>query len=399
MKKFGIGLLVFALAICLAVPAMAEFKPYGSMRLGLFWESHDFNDYDPSWTTDDDDSGIMVDIADITRFGAKGDISDSLYAQIELGLIGQENETGYTWATYNGDNNEVYTRLVYARWNFGGGTLTVGQDYTPVTFVSRQEGPGIFDDDNTHNQSYDLQNAFIGVGCLWDSRIPQIRLNLDNGLYVMLGQPDDPAPAGSNITTGGDRDATLPKIVVGYKFKTEGLMLNPGIAYQSYDYNDKDVGGSFDDDITSWILYLQGTLDLGTVNFRFAGHYGENLANYAISGRTNPYRNTVNSAAAYVKSDNSVEDAECWGGFIDAEFPIDPYKLRIGWGYSSSKNDAVANYDNEDELMGYYVNVKIPLTDNFSVTPEFDFWDGMKNDHNDKDPDHWYLGLLWQADF
>ncbi|MBN2033342.1 MAG: porin [Deltaproteobacteria bacterium] len=402
MKKFAIILLALGLVAAFTLPAMAEIKPYGSMRLGIFWENHDYdnNAYNPGWTNDNDDSGIMMDISDISRFGAKGTVGE-IFGHIELGLIGQENATGYTAAM---DNLEVYTRLIYGTWDFGGGTLTVGQDYTPITFISNQEGPGIFDDNNV--QSYDLQNAFIGVGCLWDSRVPQIRLNLDNGLYVMIAQPDDPEPAGAGRTAGGDRDANLPKMMVGYDYKAEGLFISPGLAYQTIDYNDKAVGGSFDDDITAWIAFVKATLDLGAVNFKLAAHYGENLANYAISGRTNPYNGGVNAAAAYVKPDYSVEDAECWGGFIQAAFPIDPYTLRLGWGYSSSQVDNIGDPDgdglnntNEDELMGFFVNLKIPITDNFSATPEFDYWDGMKNEENQDDPDHWYLGILWQMDF
>ena len=77
MKKLAIGLLALTLAVVLAAPAMAEgITPYASMRLGTYWTSVDFNDYTNAWTTDNDDSSLMIDIADISRFGAKGQVGD-----------------------------------------------------------------------------------------------------------------------------------------------------------------------------------------------------------------------------------------------------------------------------------------------------------------------------------
>jgi hypothetical protein len=391
MKKLGITVLALTLAVLLAAPAMAaSITPYASMRLGTYWVDHDFNDYNPSWTDDSDDASFMIDIADISRFGAKGQVGD-IFGVVELGLTGQENDNEYTWAAYGGDNNTVYTRLIYGKWDFGSGTLLVGQDYSPVTYTSSQQGPGIFDDER--NQSYDLQNAFIGVGTLWDSRIPQIKINLDNGFYFMVAQVDDNTPQNAG---GGDVDLTIPKTVIGFNYKTEGLYLGPGFTYQSYNYEE----GSFDDDIESWILYLHGKVNFGAVDIKFTGHYGENLGDYAITGRANRYSG-FNASRAYVDvANDDIDDAECFGGWIQASFPVDPCTVSLGWGYASQENDdADPMYDQEDELMGWFINCKIPIADNFSATPEFDYWDGMENAAGQDDPDHWALGITWQMDF
>jgi hypothetical protein len=392
MKKIAISLMALTLAVLLATPAMAQIEPYGSMRLGTFWVNHDFNDFDPSWTTDNDDSSFMIDLSDISRFGAKGQVGD-IYGVVEIGLVGQENLNEYTWAAGGGDNLEVYTRLLYGRWDFGSGKLTIGQDYTPITYPSAQQGPGIFDDER--NTSYDLQNANIGVGCLWDSRIPQIKLNMDNGFYFVVAQNDHAAnPQGA--IPGGDVDLSLPKMLIGYEYKTETLYLAPGLGYNSYSYE----AGTFDDDIVSYILYLHGKIDFGSVALKFTGHYGQNLGDYAISARSNRYQSTINVSRAFVNG-NDVDDSTGWGGYITAAIPVDPYTVNLGWGYSESENDtaAVPGYDSADELMGVFVNCKIPIADNFTATPEFDYWDGMDNANGASDPDHWALGILWQMDF
>jgi hypothetical protein len=394
MKKFG---------ICLSI------TPYASMRLGTYWLDHDFNDYNPSWTDDDDDGGLMLDIADISRFGAKGQVGD-IFGHVELGLTGDENQTEYDAGGHNfhealgvGENS-VYTRLLYGRWNFEGGSLTIGQDYTPVTWVSGQEGPGVFDDRNT--QSYDLQNVNIGAGCMWDSRRPQIRVNLDNGLSFSIIQPEDEDPPGIDAAlpyNDVDIDVKIPKMVIAYDYKAEGIHLRPGIAYQTYEVED-DAGVAFSEDIDSWIAFLHGKWDLASVAFTFTGYVAENLDNYGVVG-TNPYRVDATGALAYdagsafIKADGSVEDAESFGGFINAAIPLDPYPITLGWGFSNSSNDAVDGWDEDDELMVYFVNCKIPIADNFKVTPEIGYWDGMENNAGLDDPDHFYVGMTWQMDF
>jgi hypothetical protein len=372
--------------------------------MGIYWHGTDYNDdtgFNPSWTDDDDDGGYFEQIATISRFGAKGQVGD-IFGQVELGIIADATDTEYT-AT----GNRVYTRLLYGKWAFEGGSLTIGQDYTPVTWTSSQQGPGVFDDNNS--QSYDMQNAFIGVGCLWDGRRPQVRVNLDNGFYLAVIQTEDHnEPASLAPTTGvptppidRDIDVEFPKIALGWDYKAEGIHLRPGFAYNTFNVEQPAARGTFDNDITSWLLHLHGKVDLGATALKFTGHYGENLWNYGISGRLNPWDTDINAASAAIDSTGDVQDAECWGGFIEAAIPFDPYTLTLGWGYSSSEVDVDTDplNDNADELMGYFVNVKIPITDNFSMTPEFDYWDGMQNSAGEDDPDHWFAGVTWQMDF
>jgi hypothetical protein len=257
----------------------------------------------------------------------------------------------------------------------------------------------VFDDHNS--QSYDLQNAFIGAGALWDSRRPQIRVNLDNGLYLAVIQTEDHnEPVGLGAPgTNVDLDVEIPKIALGWDYKAESFHLRPGFAYNTFSMEEAGPG-TFDENIDAWLLHLHGKVNVGSTTLKGTVHYGENLWNYGISGRKNPW-DSLNAASAAIDSDGDIEDAECWGGFIEAAIPFDPYTLTLGWGYSSSEVDvdtAPLN-DNADELMGYFVNVKIPIADSFSATPEFGFWDGMENSAGEDDPNHWYVGITWQMDF
>lgn len=389
MKKCGICLIALTLAVLLAVPALAaegSITPYASMRLGTFWSHTEYNDAGPVLGEDDDDD-LNIDLADISRFGAKGQVGD-ISGRVELGLRHSSNAAGYDTAGAASGiaskahyNRHVYTRLLYGEYKMNGATLLVGQNYTPPTFPSAQQGPGIFN----------LQNGNIGTGCLWDRRWPQIRVTMDNGLYFVAAE----AYAGTSVSgsgapplglTGGDYDVMLPKMFVGYDFKGEGLYLGPGFGYQTMTLN--DVSG-VEEDVDAWVAFLKGKVNLGAVDLQFSVHYGANLNDFGILGR--------GSSVAVLDADGDVEDAESYGGYLQASFKVDPATISLGWGYVHDENDAIG--DDADEENNFFINCKIPIADTFFIVPELNYWDGMDDQYGNEDPDKWNVGVLWQMDF
>jgi hypothetical protein len=379
MKKIAISVLALTLAVLLATPAMAaKIEPYASMRMGVYW-SH----VDPNVAGADTDDDLNMDLADISRFGAKGQVGD-IYGVAELGLRGSKNDAGYgVSASAPYYNRQVYTRLLYGKWDFGSGNLIVGQDYTPITFPSAQQAPGIFN----------LQNGFISTGCMWDRRWPQVKVILDNGLVLAAVQ----AYAGTSVggaelppagtVAGGDYDVTIPKLYIAYELKREGLYLSPGFGYNTYDYND---GVAFDDTVDSYVLFLKGKWNPGSVALQFAGHYGKNINDFGILGRPAAAGGVVNAVG-------ELDDAQSYGGYVQVSFKVDPTTISLGWGYANDENDALG--DEADEKMGIFVNCKVPVADSFFVTPEFTWWDGMDDPMGDEDPDSWHLGMTMQMDF
>jgi hypothetical protein len=381
MKKIAISVMSLTLAVLLATPVLAaKIEPYASMRMGVYWSHVDYN---VDGVDDDDD--LNMDLADISRFGARGQVGD-IYGVAELGLRGSKNQAGYGVsgkAPYY--NRQVYTRLLYGKWDFGSGDLIVGQDYTPLTFPSAQQAPGIFN----------LQNGFIGTGCMWDRRWPQIKVNLKNGLtlaavqgYAGTGVSGNEAPPTGTVA-GGDYDVQIPKLYITYRFKREAVYLEPGFGYNTFNYDDRAQGGVFDDTIDSYVLFLKGKWDPG-VALQFAAHYGKNINDYGILGRPG-------AAGAVVDGMGSVEDATSWGGYIQVAFKVDPTTISLGWGYANDENDAVG--PDADEKMGIFVNCKVPVAETFFVTPEFTWWDGMDGASGAEDADSWHLGMTMQMDF
>ncbi len=377
MKKIATSVLVLTLALFLAAPAMAEVEPYGSARLLTGWYN-----YDSNVDGVDDDNYLVWGLSDISRFGAKFKTGD-LGGRVEFG--------------FRGEGNATYSRLLYGTWDFGGGTLLVGQDWTPYTFWSDQIAPK-YDLGGDH-MPYDAENGFIGYGCLWDSRQPQVKLKLKNGFYAALIEPatrseqnwedyiwDKFAVAVPDV----DVDTTMPKICVGYEFKTEGLMLNPGVVYNTY--NVESDTADFDETINSWLIYVNGKAGLAMADLQWSVHYGQNPTDVGLWNRED-------AASAGLDADGDVENSTSYGGYLQVAFNVDPATITLGYGYVQSKNDEHPLGDDTDAQQSYFVNCKLPIADNFFVVPELSYYDHMDDPAGEEEADAWYAGLLWRMDF
>lgn len=368
MKKIAVSLLAVSLVVFFAVPAMAEVTPYGSMRLLTGWHTLDY-----AASGVDDDSDMYWELSDISRFGAKfktGDIS----GHVELGISG---------ATDGTKNNNTYDRLLYGTWDFGGGSLMVGQNYPPYTMISAQIAPKVRLGGNPGD--YNAENGFVGYGALWEARKPQVRLTLNNGFYVALLRPESGEPDAA--VADGDVDTSIPKLCVGYDYKTEGLSLNGGVAYNTYNYE----AGTFDETVDSYLIYVDGKMPLGMVDLQASIHYGQNLTDFGLWNREDAAQATVVG--------NDVEDSTSYGGYVQVAIPVDPAKISLGYAYTQSDRDLAAPNDEADGQQSYFVNAKIPIADTFFIVPEFTYYDQMDDDAGQEENDAWFLGLLWRMDF
>ena len=369
MKKIVISLVALTLAVFLAAPAMAEFDPYGSVRFGMFWQT-----LDTKVAGVDTDSDLVMPLGNFSNFGAKFKTGD-IGGHVKLALWGAE------------DHDAVYQELLYGTWDFGGGTLLVGQDHTPYTLVSAQVAPGL----------YDLENGFIGYGALWDGwgYKPQIRVNMESGFYAALIQPNtswtvDDIDVGTGFTDG-DIDVTLPKICVGYEIKAENLTVNPGIAYNTFSAVSK--AASFDESINSYLIYVGGKMDLGAADLQANLHYGTNLGDFGITG-------LPAAASAQLDSNNKVKDSTCYGGYLQVAFNVDPATICLGYGYTQAEMDSsVGTNLKTDAQNSYFVNAKVPIADTFFVVPEFSYYDNMKDAADNDEGTLMEIGLLFRMDF
>jgi hypothetical protein len=376
MKKFVLILLSTVLALALAAPVMAEFDFYGSARMGTFYRDVDgaaagsLSGPNRSNLASGDD--LIWRMCNSSHFGAKVK-NGPIGGHVEFGLFGDQR------------GNKVYTRLMYGTWKFNGGTLLMGQTYSPYNFASNQVAAQFQSDDG----------GFVGFGRLYDARKPQIKLSFDNGFYITAIQNETITNNyGYNILeamsvkpTTIKTERTLPKLAVGYEGKTENLTYGVGAAYNTFDL---EIDASdVDESIDSYLFYLHGTANLNVIHFKFNLHYGQNLTNFGIKERE--------WSGALLTDNGAIEDTESYGGFLQGTFDVgEKSKVNLGIGYNSSDNDL---YDDPDEQIAYFINMSILIVDGFTVTPEVSYFDLMDDAQGNDQGDTLCAGVKWQMNF
>ena len=364
----------------LALPAMAETTLYGSVRAATMWSTVDTKTTTAAaGTKSDSNTDFDLRLQNNTRLGAK--FSDSkLAGQFELGF-GPQTTPGVTTAL----------RLAYGTYKFDFGSLKVGQDYTPYWLGSAQ----IAMDDN----------GFHGYGDLYDGRLPQIKLTLDNGLYVAAIKG---GVAAGNVAVKGytGYDATpatevfLPKLSVGYEGKAGNFAYGAGVLGQIY----HDVATT-DKQVTSFLGYVHGVVVAGPADVTFNLGAGQNLGDMGF-GTTAGHASAVlvnNTTGKSVKNTTSFE------GFVQGGFRFDPMaKVNVAVGYAQDSNDtwkpgtaATSTFKKIDNRVAVIVNAPLTIAKNFTITPEFDYLNELDNANsaNNKGNVSYIYGAQFRMDF
>jgi len=326
MKKFFLFFIAAALVCAFAMPAAAmEEKTseelieslmkgvggwtlYGSARMTTF-RVDDGDDEDTQW-----------DLQGNSRLGAR---------------VSHGNWGGRFEFAVN-DESGVNTRLLYGTYKVGNGTLSVGQNYTPLSrhFYSNQ----VFGSD------YDLLNS----GQLYTSRRPAFQFTTAGFTLALV----EPATQGSIMVGEEERDVdtTLPKIEVGYNFSKEMFFVDLSAGYQTV-----DVG---DDSWDSVLGEIGVGINAGPARVRLAAHYIENGGLYNVWS-------LVKLGSAYDANGNQL-DNEAMGylGVLDFR-ASDMLSFQAGAGFRETEVG-----DAEDEVITYYGQTVIRLLSNVFIVPE-----------------------------
>lgn len=309
----------------LAVPAMAEFTPYGSVRMTTFFNT-----------------------VDTTAAGSNTDFEEGLQGNSRLGInfttgaIGGRVELGVS-------NTGVSTRHMYGTYKFDMGTLLIGQTENPYYFISSSVAKN--------------ENVSNGLGSLWDTRQPQIKLTLNNGFYVAAIMP-------SSNTGGALAPATtenyLPKMNVGYEGKAGNFAYGAGAVGQTYKV--QLPSGATTDTVTSLMGYFHGTLAAGPAQLKFNLGVGQNMGNMGFVAAS-----SGNAADKNIMLGN--DDTMSYEGFVEGSYKLTPMvTVAAGVGYAADDNDQYAKVDNRMQI---FVNAPITIAKGFSITPELSYFDQL----------------------
>ena len=340
MKKLCVFFIAIAMVAAFTVPAMAaDWSFYGSSRMATFWDTYDEDA--------GDDSGLTWALQGNSRIGANvkaGDIS----GQFEYG---------------SGPN----LRLLYGKWNFGAGTLILGQEYTPVnTFISNQVQGG--------------DNDMLPWGGIYGGRNPAIELSIASFRVALL------QPKGAALTAKGDVDITIPKIEAAYKFKTDKFWVEAVGGYNTFSVEKADVP---DYDVTSYIVGVGGSVNLGPAYINANVFTGQNIG---------PYGMYTTGAAAPTIVGGSLKDVTSLGFLGVVGFKVsDMLTFEGGYGQVTHDSDATALQD--DETAAMYVQAVISPAKGFIIVPEIGQIDYKDSTAGKPQGKQTYFGAKWQINF
>jgi hypothetical protein len=388
MKKLFVILIAVAMVGAFAATSMAaEWNFYGSSRMNTVYydksketagdnqvyppEPANFDDQDMTWTTQSN-----------ARIGAKVKSSDAVSGRFEFQV---------------GSAAEVKVRLMYGAYNFGAGTLVVGQDYTPVDQILSSSIGALSYQITGTSPVGDGEGDALTIGSFYESRQPQVKLKFGNLQLAFITMksvgPIDPDTAETS-TVYTDIDTTIPKVEVNYTFKTDAFSITPYAGYNTVDFTNPADDNSVS--VDSYVLGAAGKVNFGPMSVKANVFWAQNADNYG----------TLNNALfnGAVLNGTDTEDASTWGGQVIAGFKLsDMLAFEAGYSYEHNEVDVAAGITGENDPSHWYVNATITLAPGVYIVPEvgmFDFGDAEITGEPTYDRgDATYYGAKWQINF
>lgn len=365
-------------------PAMAADKEvsfYGNVRMDTFWVDRDKNTSNAlaiggAYTAAPasglyDDTDVWWDLCQgCSRFGARfkaGDVS----ANVEIR-----------------PNSASYYRQWWGAWNFGPGSLLVGQTWAP-TFH------GI------SNSVYDGGDGAAYGECGGSLRAPMIQFSFPFEVGKLRVAFLKPEPMYGPIAAVdwfaiADTDYMLPKIEVSFDGKAGPVGFGVFGGYNSVDLvnaTDRDYG------VDGYYAGIVLNVPIGPAYIKADAFYAQNPREYGLFLPGNPF------GAQYYAATDTVEEVEAVGFMVLAGMKFtDMLAFEAGYGYAKIERDNLnpAFADDEDAKAFYYIQMPITLAKGVSVTPEigkFDEKDHTLNGTTQDDGDAIYYGAYWRIDF
>jgi hypothetical protein len=404
MRKLTCALFVGVLAFAFALPAIAaDVSFYGDARMVTMWhkDSKETANLPAS-------AGLSTTQTDLgaPRF-ARGGFDDDTDIEFGLdrttsrfGLRASEGPISFNVELRPEPAGGVRIRHWYGAWNFGPGSLIVGQtwlpdSYGPLTSCCQGGGNGPF---------------FGDLG--GSGRAPQIALwmpieGLGGMLRVALSNPVGSAAGVLGAAPAGfvkDMDATLPKVVASLSmtFGPAKLFVAGGYNWTEEVFTDLTTGAETSYDVNSWYTGLSGSVRFGPFDLGGAFWLAQNANEYGWAGVTSgPY---VGYGLQPILVGTSVEDADFMGYGLRGQFHLSPM-IFFEAGYfalNTERKAAVGTTDDENDQAFLYLRASIQLIKNMWIEPEigkYDFKDRIISGVSIDEGDTVYGGLYWRIAF
>ncbi len=347
MKKL---VLIIAALVMVAGTAYADpqWDFYGMARTTLQWDNIenpvgtnggvDIDDYDPGLSS--------------SRIGANVKVSDELSGRFEFGVAAA-----------------VTNRLIYGTWNFGAGSLRVGQDYTPIFGI--QSNQVAFGDADMG-----------GWGTMYSGRNAQVKVIIGDFQAALVGgggttalRLNNGTPLGAAAVAMTVEEAT-PQLELAYTINMDAFSLKLMGGLASYELVTPTATNV---DVDSYIVGFTGSVNFGAAYVKGGAWMGQNTGEFGaldVDGSTEAGVAGVGGAgpggddgfAFMDATQTTVLDNDSQGMTLIVGFKAsDMFTFEAGYGYAQEEVDTFAF---DDEVSTYYVQSVITLAPGVSITPE-----------------------------
>ncbi len=419
MKKFFAIMVAAAALVAFTAPAWADEGPGPSFVVGgrmLTDLGYDHSSKELTNNKKEDVTSAFVSLAGHSYLNAKFTSADKTTGGfVELGLLSTSNANS---AGFKGANSEsVLLRYAYGWWKVGNCKLLAGQtDGWVGTLIHAPKQYFGIDQDG--------KLLLANWGYIYSGRAPQVRFEWQSGMFGFALAAVQPGAeslayygAGSTGLTAGtlnniagtDAYATVPRFDVAAQFKAGGFWVQPGIGWSQLKL--EGITGGGDSETTQYMAILPVKFTAGPFTAKAEIHYGQNN-DLEWSGNLlglNVLRNDLMSIPV-VKGNGKVEDTHQLGGFLALEYKLTAaLEATAGFGIEKLNNDAWktsvasggAGYkDDNYTRKAFFVALPYTVTKNFSLHPEFSYFDYGDNPKTNSDNgNEWLLGMQFRFVF
>jgi len=291
-----------------------------------------------------------------SRVGANVKVSDELSGRFEVG------NSATTWNT----------RIIWGEWNFGGGSLGIGQNYTPLCMFYS-------------NQVYGADSDLLGWGGVYSGR--QAMLQLKYGAFKVALTPVNTG-TGAGFLTGAvapRTEVSMPAIEASYDLKLGNFGVSLAGGYQTFEAT-PTAAGSLTYDVDSYVIALGANVNFGAAYLGANVYTGQNASNLIWAD---------GAGTAIVASCNATTtlDNDATGWLIVAGAKInDMFSVEFGYaGLSTELDGALIDEDSKS----YYAQATINLAPGVAITPEI----GVIDYDGTLVQKETYFGAKWQINF
>ena len=380
MKKLFVCLFAVSMAFVLVGSAMAagDWSFYGSARTGTWWLS----------SSDETRAVYSSEALSGTERGESDfSLSHALQGNARIGAKVTSGDVSGQFE-YGASGGKANIRILKGVWDFGAGQLTVGQDYTPISWT------------NYSNQVLMGDEGMLGFGAMYGGRKGLLQLQY-GGFKVALVEPNvvsavtDASGAVYAVVAGTqgvavDANAVLPKVEVAYHYAGDNFFADIGAGFQATDYKfyfaEAGVSGPSERDatITSWVVGAGAGYNFGK------GYYAKLQLNYDVNGAAYGLARYAPSSVVSFSGESGGFNAAPYStrltgtptsealGFEDAQrfgavFTVggtlnDIVGVEAGAGIQRFSNDYFL--ESENTVYAAYLQVPFTVANGVSITPE-----------------------------